>query len=171
MGLLTYSKSTVFPKIVAGEGVRLLERLQHVLATKRSAALVLEGNTLHFRDLFLKRLDLLPIPIGSIAVSAEQGKLAVTYAADYRWAKNRRGRLLVYIAILISVAVTFYKSLQTQFLGGVMPSPWFLLAIPIYLAILWFFVFGLNSWYSRVYLARLVESLAKLKPLDTHPQA
>ena len=158
------SKCLVFPKSNQVSAKEILSSLRRVIAHKRIGDLTLSGDRLLFRNLYLKRLDLLPIPKGWIQVREKGDGLQVTFSADYRWASNRRGRLLAVIAGLVFALVTFYKSMEVQQVVGAMPSPWFFLAIPVYVAILWLFVFGLNSWYSRLYLDRLIRSLMKLTP-------
>lgn len=163
MGILRYSKRLLFERDPQVSGKETLRLLRRVIAQKRIGDLKVSGNRLDFRNLYLKRLDLLPIPKGWIQVKELENELEVTYSADYRWASNHRGRLLALIVALAMVWVTITKSMALKQLVGAQLSPWFFLAIPIYVTLFWFFVFSVNSWYSRLYLARLISQLLAVK--------
>lgn len=159
MGLLNYTNNLIFPKISQVSVAELMERLNRAMASKRLGDLRRKGDRLIFRNLYLKKLDLLPIPSGWIEVKEVGKDLHVTFSAKYDWKINSRGRILAGIAGFLMLLVTFLKSYEFYNSGGLFPSPVFFLVIPLYVYLLWLFVFALNSFYSRHYMTRLISSM------------
>ena len=156
MGLLQYTKSLVFPNVNQLPASELIHRLKSVFSVKRIGAMRLTSQGLDFDNLYLKRLDLLPVPKGWIKVHQDHDGLKVTFGVDYRWRVNRRGRQMALVAAMIMLAVSIFQFLNYEGMDGRLIFAWVVLLIPANLYLLWLFVFGLNSLYARLYMTRLI---------------
>jgi len=159
MGSLKYTKSLVFPKVNQIPTAELVNRLKRVFAVKRIGGVRSTTNGLDFDNLYLKRLDLLPVPKGWIQVREDNEDVKVTFGVDYRWRVNRRGRQMAFAAGVVMVLVTLYKFYRHDDSAGLFLLPWVLFLIPINVYLLWLFVFGLNSLYSRLYISKLIDRI------------
>lgn len=163
VNFLSYSKHMILDIHASPSPGELLLRFQKVLNTKRVDSLVLEHKRLVFKNLYLNRLDLLPIPCGWIQVEEKQDQIHIYLKANYRWRENTRGKILAISTGAIMLLLTFYKSWEFYLTEKVLPSFLFFAIIPLYLLVLWLFVFGLNSLYTRVYFSRWIRRLALIE--------
>ena len=134
----------------------ILERLRHTLSLNRVKSLRQSANTLVFRNLYLKKVDLLPVPSGWIRVQDGHSDLTIAYSADYGWRTNRPGRWLVGCLASGMVLTALIHALAYLRANQAWPPIEPYLVIPILILFFWCFVYGTNCLYSRLFLKRII---------------